>query len=101
MSYHSPEETVYGKECPESSIFVPACKLGGGAVSRRHPPYEQQVTRVLAHLTGALERYMQRYPQTPLGACLEAAEDLVTILEEWRLALTDALPMNDDEGPSR
>ena len=70
-------------------------------MSRRQPPYEQQVTRVLAHLTGALERYMRRYPQTPLGACLEAAEDLVTILEDWMLALTDAMPMNDYEGPSR
>jgi len=92
---------VYVVEGPESSICVPACKLCGVAVSRRRPSYETQVTRVLAHLTGALEKYMTRYPHTPLGACLEAAEDLVTILEDWMLALTDALPMNDDEGPSR
>jgi hypothetical protein len=67
-------------------------------MSRRPSSYEQHVTRVLAYLTGALERYMTRYPHTPVGACLEATEDLLIILEDWELALDGSIWANDYEG---
>lgn len=84
-------------EYPQSTIFFLPCKPPGAAMSRRHTPYEQHVTRILAHLTGALETYMTRYPHTPVGACLEASEELLLILESWVDALDGTIWANDYE----